>query len=118
MKNSFRFSSTEYIKESGDDPVILHLTSVDLKLLFDNYDVWDITYIGGYKFRGETGLFSEYIDYWYDVKQKAKVEGNKAMYHIAKLMLNSLYGKFGSNPEKASKYPYLDETDDIVKYRR
>lgn len=118
LKNSFRFSSTEYIKESGDDPVILHLTSVDLKLLFDNYDVWDITYIGGYKFRGETGLFSEYIDYWYDVKQKAKVEGNKAMYHIAKLMLNSLYGKFGSNPEKASKYPYLDETDDIVKYRR
>ena len=30
-------------------------------------------------------------------------------------MLNSLYGKFGLNPDVRSKYPYLNE-DGIVKY--
>ena len=38
------------------------------------------------------------------------------MYRIAKLMLNSLYGKFGLNPDIRSKYPELNE-DGIVTYK-
>lgn len=116
IKGSMRFVDTEYLKESGDQSVTLTLTSVDLKLFLDNYDVWDINYISGYKFRGIKGLFREYIEYWYGVKNECKHTGNLALYYIAKLMLNSLYGKFGSNPEKASKYPYLDKETDTVKY--
>lgn len=48
-------------------------------------------------------------------KIQAKKDNNTALYRISKLMLNSLYGKFGLNPDVRSKYPYLDE-DGIVKY--
>lgn len=116
VKGSFRFLDTEYLVDSGEETVLLYLTSVDYKLMMDNYEVWDIEYICGYKFRGMTGLFKEYVNYWYEQKNQSKHEKNYAMYYIAKLMLNSLYGKFGSNPEKRSKYPYLDEEEDIVKY--
>jgi len=39
--------------------------------------------------------FNEYIDKWHAVKTKAASEGDKCRKYIAKLYLNSLYGKFG-----------------------
>lgn len=116
IKGSFRFVDTEYLTESGDEKVLLYLTSVDYQLLIDTYDIWDVEYIGGYKFRSITGMFSDYVDKWYGLKNEHKKSGNKPMYLVAKLMLNSLYGKFGSNPIKRQKYPYLDQEHDIVKY--
>lgn len=116
LKGNMRFGDTEYIIEAMEEPEILTLTSVDLELLFENYDVYDINYNCGYKFRACRGLFDNYIDYWYGVKNDSKKNGNKAMYYISKLMLNSLYGKFGSNPRKRAKYPYYSEEEDIVKY--
>lgn len=115
LKGNLRFMESEYIVES-DEPTLMCLTSVDLALFEENYDIYNIQYLSGYKFRSSRGLFSEYIDYWYEVKKKAKAEGNMPMSHVAKLMLNSLYGKFGSNPIKRSKYPWYDEEDDIVRY--
>ena len=48
----------------------------------------------GWKFKAIKGLFTNYVDYWTEQKIKAKKENNGALYTIAKLMLNSLYGKF------------------------
>lgn len=42
--------------------------------------------------------FKGYVDYFYDLKNKS-VKGT-ADYIIAKLFLNSLYGKYAANPEK------------------
>lgn len=116
IKGSMRFIDTEYLTESGEENVLLYLTNVDYKLFFDTYDVWDIKHICGYRFRQIKGMFADYIDYWYNKKAEYKKECNMSMYYVAKLMLNSLYGKFGSNPRKRSKYPYLDNETDIVKY--
>lgn len=69
----------------------------------------------GWKFRAIKGLFSEYIDYWTEKKIQAKKEGNGAIYRISKLMLNSLYGKFGLNPNVRGKFPYLNN-EGVVKY--
>ena len=38
------------------------------------------------------------------------------MYTISKLMLNSLYGKFGLNPNVRGKFPYLSD-EGIVEYK-
>lgn len=38
------------------------------------------------------------------------------MYVISKLLLNSLYGKFGLNPRTRSKEPYLDK-DKVLKFK-
>lgn len=116
IKGSFRFMETEYLTSSNDEDVILTVTNIDYKLINETYYLWDIEHYGGYKFRSVDGMFSEYIDRWYEEKNRFKKEGNLPRALIAKLMLNSLYGKFGSNPEKRSKYPYLDEEEDIVKY--
>lgn len=115
IKNSMFYNETEYLKKS-ERPEILHLTSVDLQLFKEHYNIYNVEYICGYKYRGRKGMFSEYIDRWYKVKTESKESGNMSMYTIAKLMLNSLYGKFGTNPKKRSKYPWYDKENDIVRY--
>ena len=116
IKNNLSFVPNEYIKSSKGDIVTLTLTNVDLKLFFENYNVYDLTYHSGWKFKGIKGLFTQYIDYWSEKKINAKKEGNNVLYIISKLMLNSLYGKFGLNPNVQGKYPYLNE-EGIVKYK-
>lgn len=110
-----RFVDNEYLTDSGLEPVALTLTSVDLKLFLEQYDVWDLHYESGWKFKGMRGLFTDYIDKWIKVKNDATISGNKGMRQVAKIMLNSLYGKFATSLDVQSKIPYLE--DDIVKYR-
>ena len=116
IKNNLSFVPNEYVKSSKGDIVTLTLTNVDLKLFFENYNVYDLTYHSGWKFKGIKGLFTKYIDYWSEKKINAKKEKNNVLYIISKLMLNSLYGKFGLNPNVQGKYPYLNE-EGIVKYK-
>ena len=93
IKHNLRFIATEYITSCLPDPVELILTSVDLKLFFDMYNVYSIKYIDGYKFKSIKGIFKDYIDKWNKVKMDNTGEGGKpALRTIAKLMLNSLYG--------------------------
>lgn len=116
IKNNISFLPNEYVKSSNGDLVTLTLTSVDLELFLKHYNTYEIKYHSGWKFKSIKGLFTNYIDIWNKKKIDAKKENNKALYLIAKLMLNSLYGKFGLNPNVRSKYPYLNE-DGIVKYK-
>ena len=90
------------------------MTSVDLKLFLEQYDVEDLRYIAGYKFKGKQGIFTEYIDKWTKVKIESTKLGNKGKRTMAKLMLNALYGKFATSLVTRAKIPYMQ--DDIVKY--
>lgn len=115
-KQSFR-REKEYVTSSHGEVETLVLTSVDLELFFKHYEVHedDLVWKNGFKFQGKLHLFDKYIEKWSNTKIEAKKAGNKGLYKIAKIMLNSLYGKFGSNPNVGSKSPFLNE-DDIVKY--
>lgn len=115
LKNyNLAFMENEYIEDSLGEEYTFTLTSVDLELFFEQYDVDNLTYEYGYKFKGIHGLFTAYIDKWTEEKIKAKKENNGGMYTISKLLLNSLYGKFGTNPKTRRKYPFLE--DDVVRY--
>lgn len=116
LKNNFRFVSTEYIEDSGLEPVPLMLTNIDLELFFEHYDVDEDTleYIDGYKFKSYVGFFNDYIDYWTHIKETSPK--GSALYFISKLMLNSLYGKFGKNPDVTGKYPILND-DNTLSYK-
>lgn len=114
MKNNLSFIPTQYLESSNGEEVTMCLTSVDLELLFEHYNVYNIDYISGWKFKSTIGLFTEYIDKWTAVKIDAGKTGNKAMRTLAKLMLNALYGRFALNPKVASKIPYYD--NGVVKY--
>ncbi len=116
IKNNPSFVPNEYVKSSEGDIVTLYLTNIDLELFMEQYNVRDITWHNGWKFKALKGLFTNYVDYWTERKIQAKKDNNNVLYIISKLMLNSLYGKFGLNPRVRGKYPYLNE-EGIVKYR-
>lgn len=113
----YNFPKNLYLESSGDqyNEIIMCMTSVDLALFLEHYDVEDFEPISGWKFRGSTELFKPYVQKWTAVKTQATIDGNAGMRTISKLMQNSLYGKFAKRMEIISKYPYLK--DGVVKYR-
>lgn len=116
IKNSFRFMPNQYIKSTNGESVILCLTNIDLEILLNHYDVWEIHYLYGFKFRGKIGMFKDYIDKW----SKIKIENNDnpVMRYIAKLYLNNLYGKFGTNPESKNKIPIELNSEGKIIYKQ
>lgn len=110
LKKNLMFAMNEYIEDSKE-VVQMVLTNVDLKLFLEHYDIiGGIEYIDGYKFKACQGVFDQYIDYWMNIKMTS--EG--AIKQLAKLMLNSLYGKFATRPDVTGKIPYLE--NGIVRY--
>ena len=102
IKGSSQFGATEYLTEINE-PTTLMMTDVDLALYQDHYDFNIIEYGGGWRFKAATGMFKKYIDKWSKIKENES--GGKR--EIAKLFLNSLYGKFATNPNVQSKIPTL-----------
>lgn len=118
IKHGYGFRGNEYLTTSDGLEVVLCLTNVDLELFLQHYDVYNLEYISGWKFRGckGDGLFGAYIDKWSEIKIQSKKDGNHGMYLIAKLFLNNLYGKFGTGTTIKSKIPYLSEIDDVIHF--
>ena len=113
IRYGYSFKANEYLTTSGDTEVVLCLNSVDLELFLEQYDVYNLEYISGWKFKATKGLFTDYIDKWSNNKIQAKKDGNHGLYLISKLFLNSLYGKFGTDTRVRSKIPYLGEDNEI-----
>ena len=116
VKKTKLFLDNEYIESSHGELITLVLSSVDLKLFLDQYNVYELSYECGWKFKAMNDIFTKYIDKWIKVKIEATKEGNKGMRQIAKIALNSLYGKFATGLTVQGKEPYLD-TDGIIKYK-
>lgn len=115
LKNNLAFVPTQYLESSDGEDVTLCLTNVDMELFFEHYNVFNIEWHSGWKFKSTIGLFKDYIDKWNKVKMESTLNGNKAMRTLAKLMLNALYGKFALNPNVQSKIPWYD--NGVVKYK-
>lgn len=105
IKRNPLFKANEYLVDSDDEIVDLYLTNIDLEMFLEHYETEDLEYFRGWKFRSKKGLFKDYIDKWIYVKSTS--DGAKKA--LAKLMLNSLYGKFATNPDVTGKRPYLRE---------
>lgn len=92
------------------------LTNVDLDLLSEWYDIeydqdWDPVY---WIFKSKTGIFTEYLDYWTEKKEKA-AKGSLE-YITSKLMINSLYGRFALAPETEIVHLEYSEDDEFWKW--
>lgn len=110
LKGNGRFVETEYLTSSDDEIVEMTLSSVDLTLFLEHYEVYNLEYVGGFRFKASKEFFKKYIDYWMHIKETSK----GALRALAKLMLNSLYGKFAMSIRRSKVTPYLDE-DGILK---
>ena len=104
IRESIRFKSTDYQKENSYidqfgnkqyEECVFTFTNVQLSRFLDTYNIpLGIEYLDGYMFKGSYGLFDNYIDTFMELKKS----GAGAVRTTAKLFLNSLYGKFGTNP--------------------
>jgi DNA polymerase elongation subunit (family B) len=48
--------------------------------------------------------FADYINHFYQLRKEARTAGIKAVDIFCKLLMNSLYGKFGANPENYGNF--------------
>lgn len=114
IKDNPKFKGNEYLINNRVDGkrvfVELTLTNVDLQMFLDSYKVIGLKYVNGFKFKGKKNIFKEYIDHFIRIKKNAK----GALRQFAKLMLNSLYGKFASRCLKIDGVVQLDK-DDILR---
>lgn len=110
IRESVNFKSTEYqtsnryydeeLKEEKYEECVFTFTSVQLDRFLDSYNTpMGIEYIDGYLFKGSYGIFDKYIDTFMQLKEI----GKGAKKATAKLCLNSLYGKFGTNPQREER---------------
>lgn len=111
------FKTSQYIYGTGFDPIELTLTSAELDLFYETYDVYSINFIDGYAFQARKGMFHDYIDIWKKLKEEADETGNKAQRKIAKLFLNNIGGKFATKLQFQSRYPIMD-FDGAITYRK
>lgn len=111
LNKGMHFSAAQYVTEIPE-PVTMTVTSVDWELWNEQYDIYIDAWHGTWYFSAAPGPFNEYIDKWMEVK--ANSTGGRRQ--IAKLMLNSLYGKFGTATEITSKVPFMDE-DGVVRFK-
>lgn len=110
---------TKFITFGGsafENDVELTMTKTDYILFRENYDVRvgdsdkdEVEYLDIAVFQTEIGLFDKYIDHWAEIKQNS----TGAIRQQAKLMLNSLYGKFATSDDSSFKFAYTREDDSI-----
>lgn len=74
-------------------------------------------------------LFKDFVEFFYSLRRGYIEDGNKTWQYLCKIMLNSLYGKFGQNGrnwetvgewngEMLEEWAEVDpDTNDIVRYR-
>ena len=80
----------------------------EYEMMFNDYDVYELEVVRAVAFKTKTGVFKNFLMYWYDIKTRAGIkklengernpEYNPALKAFAKLIINSFYGKFGTNP--------------------
>lgn len=90
----------------------LTLTNIDLELLHKFYHVKTQTKLPleYWVFKKKIGIFRKYIDKFLSIKNEN--EKKTLLYEWAKFMMNSLYGRFGLNPE-SNDTELIEEGEDL-----
>lgn len=109
---SFMGIKLNYLEDTEGRMQNMILTSVDLELLYENYEIEEIDFVRGLKFQCSTELFKQYIDYYFELKEKS-TGAKKQLY---KIFLNSLYGKFAMMTERIQAIPNIE--NDRVHFNR
>ena len=94
------------------------LTNLEYQYLLENYDIEDMREPKFMICKENTQLheaFKTFCTYWYKQKKEARQRGDITAEWFAKLMLNSLYGKFGQFDSIYERFNYVEEDEQLVK---
>jgi len=70
------------------------ITTPEIKIAFEQDDIIKVLQVAIYD---KAPIFRDYIEYFYNRRLEARAEDNESGSYMFKLMMNSLYGKFGQN---------------------
>lgn len=88
----------------------LTMTCTDFEMFLKHYKVVGLEILGGVIFESAKGIFDEYINTYRALKINAK---SKAERTEAKLFLNNLYGKLGTNRDSSFKIAYIRDDNSL-----
>lgn len=91
------YRTNEFLREIDET---FWVTSIDYRSIQNYYDIEELEFIEGIIYTSENtsnDIFNEYISKWRRIKEQAAREGNAGLKQLAKIMLNSLYGKFAQS---------------------
>lgn len=98
-----------FIKNSNT-PFIYYLWEFELNYVNKFYKIFEYEIIATYWIKLKK-IANEFIDYWYKIKQENNAKANseqKLFNYFSKVVLNSLYGKFGEKLLRPQRY-YVDK---------
>lgn len=81
------------------------LCSPELNYALDHGHIAGVNRIALYN---HAEIFTSFVDYFYNLRNKYKEEGNDIYQYIVKIILNSLYGKFAQK-ERMSQFINIDD---------
>lgn len=105
LKKNGLFAKGDSYYISSDSIEHIKISNIDYMLMKRHYDIHYVKFNKIYGFRTTNIIFQDFIHKYYKLKSEAK-GGLRLVY---KLILNNLYGKFGSNCEGRNKIPYIGE---------
>ena len=83
------------------------VTSIDYRSIQNYYDIEEQEFIEGIIYTPNNTsceIFNEYISKWRAIKEQAARDKNNGLKQLAKIMLNSLYGKFAQSIDNVETF--------------
>lgn len=120
-----QFVQGKLIFPVGDFDTVL--TTPELIYALDNGYITSIDKVAVYE---QAVIFADYVDYCYNLRLKGKAAGDSAATFYIKIMMNSLYGKFGQrgriyetieqvNSKEIKSWTEIDaDTREVIHYRQ
>lgn len=93
------------------------VTSIDYRSIQNYYDIEEQEFIEGIIYtpnNTSNDIFNEYISKWRRIKEQAAREGNAGLKQLAKIMLNSLYGKFAQSIDNIETFFEFGENGSLT----
>lgn len=123
LRHDPNFRSNENLKYSYNNrynnidtsrKVELTLTRPIFEAFVVAYNIKEFEFLDMAIFNTELGMFDSYINKFMEMKINAVKNKNKALKTIAKLFLNGLYGKFGTDPENKFVITKQDMKGEVI----
>ena len=108
------YRTTEFLREIDET---FWVTSIDYRSIQNYYDIEELEFIEGIIYTPENtsnDIFNEYISKWRRIKEQAAREGNAGLKQLAKIMLNSLYGKFAQSIDNIETFFEFGENGSLT----
>lgn len=93
------------------------VTSIDYRSIQNYYEIEEQEFIEGIIYTPKNtsnDVFNEYISKWRKIKEQAAREKNAGLKQLAKIMLNSLYGKFAQSIDNVETFFEFGENGSLT----